>query len=139
MDRLTPTLERLVRLPLFADCTVKELALVANRTTTVNAQPGDVLMREGTTGRELVIIVEGTANVFVEGELIATLGPGDVCGEIALLDHGPRSATVVAETRLVAEVCTPPEFSELLESVPSFTAQLLAQMADRLRGQLARA
>jgi CRP-like cAMP-binding protein len=139
MNDLSPTLARLVRMPLFAHCSMKELALVANRTTTVHARAGDVLMREGTSGRELVIIAEGTANVLVDGETIAVLGPGDVCGEIALLDHGPRSATVIAETDLVAEVCTRQEFNELLERVGSLGPQLLGQMAGRLRRQLARA
>jgi CRP-like cAMP-binding protein len=134
---MTPTLERIVRLPLFAHCTVRQLALVASRSTTIHAAAGDVLMREGATGRELVLIVEGSAQVFVGGSLVATLGPGDVCGEIALLDHGLRSATVVAETDLVAEVCTTQEFNELLAEVPSFATQLLAQLAGRLRNALA--
>jgi CRP-like cAMP-binding protein len=136
---LTPTLERLVRLPLFRHCTVRQLALIANRTTTIRARAGDVLMREGAIGRELVVIVEGSADVLVDGEQIATLGPGDVCGEMALLDQGPRSATVVAATDLVAEVCTAQEFAELLEAVPSLSTQLLEQLAGRLRAQLARA
>ena len=75
--------------------------------------------------------------MFAGGHLVATLGPGDVCGEIALLDHGPRSATVVAETDLVAEVCTAQEFNELLTEVPSFATQLLAQLAGRLRNAMA--
>ncbi len=138
MDRLTPTLERLVRLPLFRNCTVRQLALIVNRTTTVHARAGDVLMREGAIGRELVMIVEGSADVFVDGEHINTLGPGEVCGEMALLDQGPRSATVIAATDLVAEVCTAQEFAELLEAVPSLSIHMLEQLATRLRGQLAR-
>lgn len=137
MDRLTPTLERLVRLPLFAHCTVKQLALVANKTTTIHAHAGDVLMREGAVGREFLVIVEGEARVVRDGESIAMLGPGDVCGEVALLDRGPRTATVVAESDLVAEVSDPREFAELLLAVPSLGPALLTQMAGRLRTAMA--
>lgn len=138
MDPRTPTLERLVRLPLFSNCTMRQLALVANRTNTIRARAGDVLMRQGTTGREVVILVEGFADVYTDGRHVAAVGPGDIVGEMALLDDEPRSATVVASTDLVAEVSTPAEFTELLEAVPSLGSHLLTQMAGRLRRELAR-
>jgi CRP-like cAMP-binding protein len=131
-------LERLARLPLFAQCTVEQLTVVDRNTTTVRIRAGGTLMRQGTRGTELAIIVDGFANVYVGDELVASLGPGDVCGEIALLDHRPRSATVIAETEVIADVCTEREFNEMLRSVPSLSARLLEQLAGRLRRQLAR-
>jgi CRP-like cAMP-binding protein len=137
MTRRTPTLERLSGLPLFASCDARELAAIASRTTTIHARRGDVLMREGASGREMLVIVEGTAGVFRDDVLLATLGPGDVCGELALIDNGPRSATVIATSELTAEVSSRQEFAELLAVVPSLTRPLLRQLASRLRDTMA--
>jgi CRP/FNR family cyclic AMP-dependent transcriptional regulator len=135
--RMTPTLERLSRLDVFAQCDRRELAAIASRTTTVHARSGDVLMREGSVGRELMVIVEGQARVVRRGETVAMLGPGDVVGEVALLDRGPRTATVIAESAIVAEVSNPQEFAELLVEVPSLGGRLLRQLAGRLRDAMA--
>ena len=138
MDRLTPTLERLVRLPLFRNCTVRQLALIVNRTTTVHARAGDVLMREGAIGRELVMIVEGSADVFVDGEHINTLGPGEVCGEMALLDvpvivlTGQSSeATAIAAANLAVAgyLVKPFAVAELRRSVADAVAVRLGRAA----------
>jgi CRP-like cAMP-binding protein len=134
---MTPTLERLSGLDVFAHCDRRELAAIASRTTPIHARRGDVLMREGAVGRELLVIVEGEARVVRSGESIAMLGPGDVCGEVALIDRGPRTATVVAETDLVAEVSNPQEFAELLVEVPSLGGHLLTKLAARLRDAMA--
>jgi CRP/FNR family cyclic AMP-dependent transcriptional regulator len=131
--RMNPTLERLSSLPLFADCDRRELAAVANRTTTIRAKKGDVLMREGAIGRELAIIVTGAARVVRDDGVVATLGPGDVVGEMALLDRRPRSATVVADSDMIIEVSTPREFAEMLSEVPRLAPALLRQMTGRLR------
>jgi CRP-like cAMP-binding protein len=137
MTRTNPTLERLGGLPLFAGCNERELAAVASRTTTVHARRGDVLMREGALGHEMLVIVEGTAGVFRRDRLLATLGPGDVCGELALIDDGPRSATVIATSELTAEVSSRHEFAELLAVVPRLARPLLRQLAMRLRDSMA--
>ncbi len=139
MTRMTPTLERLSRLPLFARCGPRELAAVASRTTTVTARRGELLVREGAVGREVFVIVEGRARVIRDGDPIATLGPGDICGEVAVLDHGPRTATVVADTDLVVEVSTKEEFVELLHVVPGLSTRLLEQLSGRLRQAMASA
>jgi CRP-like cAMP-binding protein len=137
MTRMTPTLEKLSGLPLFAGCGPRELAAVASRTTTIHARQGDVLMREGAAGHEMLVIVEGTASVFRDDVLLATLGPGDVCGELALIDNGPRSATVIATSELTGEVSSRREFAELLAVVPSLSRPLLRQLASRLRETMA--
>jgi CRP/FNR family cyclic AMP-dependent transcriptional regulator len=134
--RMTPTLERLSRLPLFAGCDLRELAAVASRSTTVHPRRGTILVREGTVGREVFIIVEGWARVVRDGDPVARLGPGDVCGEVAVLDHGLRTATVVADSDLVVEVCTKEEFIELLHVVPGLSTRLLEQLSSRLRNAM---
>ena len=133
MIRMTPTLERLSQLSLFARCDRRELAAVASRTTTVRARRGEILMRQGAPAREVFVIVEGSARVVRDGDPIATLGPGDVCGELAMLDHGPRTATVVAESDLLVEASTEQEFTELLNEIPSLSTELLKQLSVRLR------
>jgi CRP-like cAMP-binding protein len=67
------------------------------------------------------------------GERVATLGPGDYFGELALLDHGPRSATVIAETDMRLFVLGQREFAGLVETVPGLAAKLLPGLAHRLR------
>ena len=133
MTRTDPTIERLRRIPLFSACTDDELALISSGTTEIHAKSGDVLAREGTTGREFVVIVEGTAKVLVADREVAVLGPGDFFGEIALLDNGPRTATVVAETDLVADVSGHQEFAALIEGAPTLARKLLVGVAQRLR------
>lgn len=137
MIRSTPTTERLGRLPLFEGCDPRELAAIASRSTTVRARRGDVLLQKGTIGREMLVIAEGTAAVINGHEVVATLGPGDVAGEVAVLDGGRRSATVVADTDMVLEVSTAREVAELLVEVPRLGTRLLTQVAARLRNAMA--
>ncbi len=128
-----PTIEVLRHVTLFSACTDKELALISSRMTKYHARAGDVLTREGRIGHEFVVIVEGAATVVAGGRTIATLGPGDFFGEIALLDNGPRTATVVAETDLVAEVSSQREFVELVAGAPRLARNLLVGLARRIR------
>ena len=95
--------------------------------------PGEVLVQEGTVGREFLVIAEGTAVVMVGDESIARVGPGDFVGEIAMLDRGFRTATVVAETDMVVEICGTSEFAVLLAGAPTLTRKLLIGLAQRLR------
>jgi CRP-like cAMP-binding protein len=80
-----------------------------------------------------MVMVDGTARVEIGGQTIATIGPGEFFGEIALLDGGPRTATVIAETDTVAEVIGQREFSGLVEDSPHLAKKLLVGLARRLR------
>ena len=133
MKRDTSRIEQLRGIPLFAGCSRNELELVSSNVNEHHAAAGDVLIREGATGREFIVIVAGTANVTVGGRTVATLGPGDFAGEVALLDHGPRTASVVAATDLVAEVSTTHEFATLVAGVPDLARKLLVGLAQRVR------
>jgi len=125
--------ERLGRIPLLAACSDAELELIARNVTEHHVARGEVLVEEGTVGREFVVIADGTAVVTVGGETIARVGPGDFVGEIAMLDRGFRTASVVAETDMVVEICGTSEFAVLLAGAPTLTRKLLIGLAQRLR------
>ncbi len=118
---------------LFASCSDGELGVVARNTTKHEMPAGAVLMRQGHVGRELVVVLSGTATVLVDGAEVGSVGPGDFVGEIALLDRRARTATVVADTDLVVLVCGIPEFTELLVGAPHVSRAMLRGMAERLR------
>jgi len=124
---------RLADVALFSACTPEELALIGSKITQINVKAGDVLASEGRAGHEFVVIEEGQAKVRIGSHDVATLGPGDFFGEVALLDDGPRTATVVAETDVVADVIGHSEFDELVTSVPQLAKRLLVGLARRLR------
>lgn len=118
---------------LFSTATPRELRLIAKALDELAAPAGTVLTEEGTMGREFFFIVEGRASVRRNGKKVALLGPGDYFGELALLDRGPRSATVVADTDMVLLNMSQREFYGLLEDVPPLARKLLSAMAIRLR------
>jgi CRP-like cAMP-binding protein len=118
---------------LFAPCSTRDLRKVRQSLDEITAEAGEVLVEEGTTGHEFFLIVSGTAAVRRKGRKIATLGPGQYFGELALLDRQPRSATVVAETDMDLLVLEQRHFLGLLDTLPSLSRKLLGAMAARLR------
>jgi CRP/FNR family transcriptional regulator, cyclic AMP receptor protein len=126
-------IESLRRVSLFSACTDKELELLMGATTQLHFDAGTVLAAEGAGGHEFMVITDGKARVETAGVTLATLAPGDFFGEISLLDGGPRTATVVAETDLTAEVIGQREFGALIERAPHLAKSLLAGLAARLR------
>ncbi len=86
------------RAPLFEGLSRKELVELARLTDDLEAAPGKVLCKEGETGREFFVIIDGTVEVEAKGKHVATLGAGDFVGEIALLEQVPRMATVTVKT-----------------------------------------
>jgi len=94
---------------------------------------GTVIAVEGDPGVGLFVILDGTADVTIGGRKKATLGPGDFFGEIALLDGGPRTATVTAKTDVNLLGLTEWVFRGLMTEHPSIALKTLQQMAARLR------
>jgi CRP/FNR family transcriptional regulator, cyclic AMP receptor protein len=119
--------------PMFSACTkqeVKRIAALANR---VDVPGGQVLTSEGDRGKEFYIIAEGEAKVTVRGDRVATLGPGEFFGETALLDPGPRTATVIAESPMVVYKVEGEDFRSLLIDVPFIARNILRGIARRMR------
>jgi len=132
MDRHGWIDERLTTVPLFANLDKKHLKQISSLATQIEVKEGKDLTREGEHGSEFIIVLEGEAEVKVDGQVVATRGPGDYFGEIALLANRPRTATVTAKTPMKIEVIGRREFQTLLEDNPSIATELLAATADRL-------
>jgi CRP-like cAMP-binding protein len=127
-------IEQLGNVPLFSGCSKKELATIASASKELTRKSGSMLAREGETGVGFFLITDGTANVIVGGRNRRKMGPGDFFGEISLLDGGPRSASVVADTDVQMLGLTAWVFRGILEQNPSIAQKMLVDLASRLRG-----
>ncbi len=127
------TVSQLAKVPLFSECSQRDLQTVARVVREIPHGAGTVIAREGEPGVGLFIILDGTADVSIGGRKKATLGPGDFFGEIALLDGGPRTATVTAKSDVALLGLTEWVFRGLMVEHPSIALKTLQQMAARLR------
>jgi CRP/FNR family cyclic AMP-dependent transcriptional regulator len=118
---------------LFSNCSKEELRRIATMVTLHEAPQGSVLSEQGKAGLEFFVVVEGSANATRNGIQLAHLGPGSFFGELALLDGGPRTATVVAQTDMRLLVFSRREFSQLHGSSPGVAFKMLAELGARLR------
>jgi CRP/FNR family transcriptional regulator, cyclic AMP receptor protein len=118
---------------LFSPCAKHELRRIAALVDEMEAPKGRVLAQEGEPGNEFFVVVKGSATAKRRGRKVATMGPGSFFGELALLDQGPRAATVTADSEMHLLVLTSRSFSSLLEDVPSVSRRILCGMAERLR------
>ena len=91
-------LEHLRNVPLFSSCSTKELEKISKAGDIITLPAGSVIIDQGQTGREAFVIIDGEATVRRNGKKVTTVGSGAVLGELSLLDHGPRTATVVCDT-----------------------------------------
>jgi CRP-like cAMP-binding protein len=124
---------QLAKVPLLAECSRRDLQSIARAVKDINHRAGTVIAREGDPGIGLFIIVDGTCDVSIGGRRKAKLGPGDFFGEIALLDGGPRTATVTAMTDVELLGLTEWVFRGLMIEQPSVAVKTLQAMAGRLR------
>jgi CRP-like cAMP-binding protein/anti-anti-sigma regulatory factor len=118
-----------------------EIEAIASRLDRVEMVKGSVIFREGEPGQNLFVITEGTASAYLllaNGEQIrlATFGPGTIFGELALLDQGLRSATVVADDMLICYSLSTSDFDKLASEAPSVAIKLLAGLGRELSGRL---
>lgn len=126
-------LQHLGNVALFTEFSQRELKLIVRAGHEITMTAGSVIIEQGQTGREAFVILDGRAVVRRGGRKVATLSSGGVVGEMSLLDHGPRTATVVCETDCELFVIDQRHFRELLEQSPKVSLKLLTTLAGRVR------
>jgi CRP/FNR family transcriptional regulator, cyclic AMP receptor protein len=124
---------RLASVPMFSGCTKKELQTIAKTVRQIDHPAGSVIASEGEPGAGLFVIEEGECDVTIGGKRVNQLHTGDFFGEMALLDGGPRTATVTATTDIKLYALTEWVFRGLLIEHPTIALRTLEAMASRLR------
>ena len=126
-------LDKLRSIETFAECTDEELARIDSLLAETNVSAGRTLMAEGKPGLEFMVITEGTATVTRDGQTLGTVGPGDIVGEMALIDEElrARAATVTADTDMRVYVMNAGEFTSLLREVPAVRQKIMRTKAIR--------
>lgn len=123
----------LTGIPLFANLTRRQLKAVAKVCSSVQYEPGEVILKELDVGQHLVVITSGTAEVIRGGRTLATVGAGDVIGEMAIIDGEPRSAKVAADSAVEGIAIYRTAFRRLLDEHPTMCSKLLLAQTARLR------
>jgi CRP/FNR family transcriptional regulator, cyclic AMP receptor protein len=134
----TDPTESLRRVPLFAGLDRKELEMLSKLVKEQRYPAAATIVKAGAGGHGLYIIKEGTIEVIRDGQKVASMGPGQFFGEISVLDGGPRTADVRAETDTVCLTLVSWEVKPLLMDNPSITYKMLQEMVKRLRSQAPR-
>jgi CRP/FNR family cyclic AMP-dependent transcriptional regulator len=129
-QELKRRIDALGRVPLFSGCTRRELARVDRLGTRIDVSAGRVLAQEGEDGRECFVVLEGTASVRRGIAEVGVIGPDSIAGEMALLYDAPRTATVIACTRMRLLVLHADEFDALLNVAPCIKRDV-----DRIAGE----
>jgi CRP-like cAMP-binding protein len=126
-------LDSLAQVPLFSSMSKRDLQKIAKASDEVDVPSGRVLIEQGTRGREAFVVIDGSATVKRNGRKVATVGPGAHFGELALLDGGTRTATIVADSDMKVLVIGQREFSGVLDEVPGLAHKVLASLAATIR------
>ncbi|HDZ74213.1 MAG TPA: cyclic nucleotide-binding domain-containing protein [Aurantimonas coralicida] len=136
MTLLKSEMDLLRSVPIFAGIEPSRLKLIAFTADSIAYRAGQALVRQGQPGDAAYVLVEGKAEVSVETEsgdyVVATLGPGDVVGEISILCDTPRTATVTASTDVSALRVRKDSFLQLLRQFPEIAAEVMRSLAERL-------
>jgi CRP/FNR family transcriptional regulator, cyclic AMP receptor protein len=126
-------IDRLEEVALLDGCSRRQLRAIARISSVLEVPDGTVLARAGDAGEEFFVILDGHARVEVSPRKRSRLGPGQYFGEMSLLDGGPRSASVVAETPLRLLVIKRRNFSTLLREAPELAQNLMTTLSRRVR------
>jgi CRP/FNR family transcriptional regulator, cyclic AMP receptor protein len=125
--------DHLRNIPLFNGFSQKDLEKIAKAGDEVHMPAGSLIVDQGQMGREAFVVIEGSVTVKRNGKKVATLGPGSIVGELSLLDHGPRTATAVAESDCTLLLLSQRTFLGVVDDVPALGHKLLASLASRIR------
>jgi CRP-like cAMP-binding protein len=126
-------LDLLHRIPLFNAFKGKRLERLGALADEVDVEAGKVLMHQGDSAADLMVIVRGSVAIERDGQRVNTLGPGDFFGEIALVAGGPRTATVTTDEPSTLLVITHRDFHALMDEFPDIAIQVLTTLAHRVR------
>lgn len=126
------SIELLSGMSLFSDFSTEELGRVVELSERRVFPTGAVLVDQGDPGMECFVIVSGSAGVYVRGEYVATSTAGSLIGEMALIDHRPRTATVVANSEMTVLRFDSDAFRTLLEEMPKASERIFATLRERL-------
>jgi CRP/FNR family transcriptional regulator, cyclic AMP receptor protein len=126
-------IDRLEDVAMLAGCSRRQLRAIARISEVIEVAEGTVLSHSGEPGEEFFLILDGSARVEVSSRKRSRLLPGQYFGEMSLLDGGPRSATVVADTPLRLLVIKRRDFATLLREAPELTQSLLTTLSRRVR------
>lgn len=110
-----------------------DITIFRNSTDFIEFAPGQVIFNEGDTGDRMYAVIEGTVDIVKGGKVIDSAGPDHIIGEMALIDHAPRSASAVARTPCKLVPVDQKRFTFLVQQTPYFSIQVMRVMADRLR------
>jgi CRP-like cAMP-binding protein len=124
--------KQLERVPLFAGLSQRDRERVARRADTVDIPAGRHLLHEGRLPHEFFVILDGEVEVTHDGEHLATLGPGDFFGEIALVEHGRRTASVVCSVPCTLAVMGSQGFDAVRRELPRVAERIEAAIKERL-------
>ena len=131
--RTDARIELLRGIPLFAQCSKKELGEIAGVAEEVEVEAGRVLIREGAPGHDFYVVLDGALDVVRDGQgRVDVVGPEDFVGETALLSRRPRNATVTAATRVSLLRIGDADFVALLDRMPLLWLKVAGALADRV-------
>jgi CRP-like cAMP-binding protein len=131
----TDATESLRRVPLFAGLDRKELELLARLTKEQRYEAGTTIVKAGASGHGLYIVKQGNVSVVRAGQKVASMGPGQFFGEVSVLDGGPRTADVKADTDTVCLTLISWEIKPMLMDNAAISYKMLLEMVKRLRSQ----
>ena len=123
----------LAEVPFFEGFASDDLRRVVELSDEVRAAEGTVLVDQGDPGAHCYVVLEGSANVYVSGEFVAAVDAGSTIGEMALVDHRPRTATVVAATDMTLLRFEAKAFRKLLDEMPKASERVMTLLHARLR------
>ena len=126
-------LEHIKAVRLFTAASPDEIEAVAKLTQEISVESGKVLTRAGEPGRQVFVIMSGTARGEFPDGATFDLAPGEFFGELAILDQGPRVATVTATSHMDLLVLSSQEFLTALDTVPTLAHSVMRTLAHRLR------